>query len=260
MYDSYSSVFLFCIVPYILSIINFLTYPSYLDGDHERPAKLSIRGIADTFTAAMRNAFHNRSLRRLLIESMGFEGSYRACKDYLQPLLQSAALTLPFFVSLASTHRVAGLIGVVVLTQRLLDSLASRHTHALVDHIGSESHAARSLWVLNTATYAVLIAGVALGHYALAVIAFVTLSVLQNLWRPILISRVASLVDAAHTATVLSAESQAKTLFAALVAPCLGIAVDALSSSSGLNYLLPVGIVGLVVGVLILATSRRRPA
>ncbi|MBW1678399.1 MAG: hypothetical protein JRJ79_17855, partial [Deltaproteobacteria bacterium] len=44
-----------------------------------------------------------RSLRRLIFESMGFEGFFKASKDYLQPILKAAALPVTA-VLFASMH------------------------------------------------------------------------------------------------------------------------------------------------------------
>merc|ERR1739848_7622 len=55
---------------------------------------------------------------------------------------------------------------------------------------------------------------------------FFGLYFLQNTWRPILISRLASAVDPKVAATIFSAESQAGVLFAAAYAPMLGFLVQ----------------------------------
>ena len=255
----YSWLFLICIVPYLANIVNFMTYPSYLDGRHEGPAnEKSLGEIVRTLLAAVRRCVRPGPLRGLLAESMAYEGVYKVAKDYLQPLLQMAAVG-----ALASAawlgdqaQRTALLVGAVYFVLYLLGALASRRSHALVARAGSDRRASLWLWALTAAAYAAVAVGVVLGFSPIAIAAFVALAVLQNLWRPILITRFTAHAEPAQTATVLSIESQAKSLAAAVGAPLLGLAVDAMT---GPLSLLPVGLAGAAAAGLILATLARRP-
>ncbi len=250
----YSNVFLFCVVPYALNIINFLTYPGYLDGPREQTA--DVKGVVRTLYEAFRNSLRNRPLRRLFTESMCFEGTLKACKDYAQPLVKSYALALPVFLGLLDYQRTAVLIAGVYFVLYLLSSYASRHAHTLVRRCGSERAAAHRIWTMDLMIFALMTAAIALGYPQLAIVAFIALSVIQNFWRPILISRVAAHADSAQTATVLSIESQARSLFTAIVAPLLGLTVDLMSEP---YRFLPVGILGLFIALVMGAAARRKP-
>lgn len=248
---NYSAIFLFSIVPYVVGIVNFMSYPSYLDGEKHESAHMS--AIAVTFLHSLRDSFKNRQLRRLLAESMGFEGCYKVCKDYLQPLVKAFALSLPLFMALADHQRTAIVVGIVYCALNLMASHASRHSDSLARAAGSEQRGARWLWIMDVVAFAALTGGVIVGFPVVAVVSFLALGIIQNLWRPILISRIASHANKKRMATVLSMESQAKTLFAAIVAPILGFAVDMMPSS--LSFL-PVGLIGMAVAMIMLATSR----
>lgn len=86
---------------------------------------------------------------------------------------------------------------------------------------------------------------------------FVAISVIQNFWRPILISRFAAHANSGEMATVLSIESQGKSLFAAGIAPVLGLAVDLMGKQTETAKFIPVAVVGLIVTAVMLVTSRR---
>jgi len=247
---SYSWLFLICIVPYVGNIVNFLTYPAYLDGRHE--GHKSVAQVARTLLDALKRCIRSGPLRGLIAESMAYEGTYKVAKDYLQPLLQAAAVaTLASAAWLGDPdQRTAILIGGVYFVLYILGSIASRRSHVLADRAGSEDRAALWLWVATGAAYAAIAGGVALGWAPLAIVAFIALAVLQNFWRPILITRFTAHADPAQTATVLSVENQAKSLAAAVLAPLLGLAVDAMTGSL---QLLPVGLVGVAAAGLILA-------
>ena len=162
---------------------------------------------------------------------------------------------LAIMLALADYHRVAIGIGAVYFVLHLLSSFASRGAGGFAKTFGGEDRAARLLWLINLAVFVQMAAGIVAGLLPLVIAAFVLLAVLQNFWRPILIGRVASHADSTQTATVLSIESQAKSLFIAVVAPLLGWSVDLISlDDQGLRFL-PVAALGVGVSALMLLTG-----
>jgi MFS family permease len=77
-------VFFFSIIPYILNIINFLGYPEEVDGKIGEKTSIGdmLKHLKETLGVSVKQA----SLRRIVLESMGFEGFFKASKDYLQPI------------------------------------------------------------------------------------------------------------------------------------------------------------------------------
>lgn len=256
---NYTSVFFFSIVPYTLGFINVMGYPKALEG---RPAgEVSLRRVVGLLRVNLRTSVRKRSLRRLMLESMGYEGLFAAAKDYLQPILQATALALPLFVGFADRQRSAVLVGAVYLVLYSGSAFASRHAHRLVVRTDSERSSARALWRINLLLYLALIPLLYFERNAIVIILFVALFMLQNLWRPILISRFDAFATEAQGATVLSIESQAKSLATMLFAPALGYAVDHLmiareagTYSHGVFW--PVAAVGVVVASVALLTRR----
>jgi len=257
----YSSIFLFCIIPYLLNIVNFLGYPSYLDGPRQSDKESD--SVLRTLFSAVSQSFRQRPLRRLLVESMGYEGLFHSSKDYIQPVIQAACLSLPLMLalgerlSLADGQRVAIGVGAVYFTLHLLSSFASRGAGSFANTFGGEDRSARLLWVMDLVVFAMLAGGILARFTPLTITAFILLAVFQNFWRPILVSRVASHADSAQTATVLSIESQAKSLFIAIIAPLLGWSVDLVAQHDQDLRFLPIAALGLFVSALILLTGRR---
>ena len=235
---SYSQVFLLTVAPYVMGIVNFLGYPAFLDGP--RRERLAFRPVVAHLQEALRQAAFHPPLRRLMAESMGFEGMYKAGKDYLQPVLKQAALGLAIGAGLEGNQRVALLTGGVYFLLHLLSSAASRGAHRLSGAAGSEEAAARILWNANALLYALLGACLWLGWQGAVIACFVALAAAQNLWRPVLISRFDAHSSPEAGATVLSIESQAQTISTMILAPALGFAVDRLG-------LWPVGAAGLLL-------------
>lgn len=80
----YTYAFLVTIIPYIINIGNFYTYPNYLDGPKRKADdKSSVKEIFHTLWASFKHAVFDKKMRRLLLESMNYEGLYRTTKDYL---------------------------------------------------------------------------------------------------------------------------------------------------------------------------------
>lgn len=262
--DGYRSVFLFAIIPYALNIANFLSYPSFLDG--EIAGRASLRGISAHLRDAVVQSVRKADLRRLMLESMGFEGVFKALKDYLQPALKAVAVgalaasgvsVLP--ASLSDTQRGAVLVGAVYFVLYLLSAVASRHAHRLPQALGSEERAARALWGTVTILYLGVLAGGWLDWAALLIPAFVLLHVAQALWRPVIISRFDASAHEQQGATILSIESQAQGLATLVLAPLLGLAIDAVTTHGVGGPFWPAGAAGLLAALLFALQPARRP-
>ena len=221
----YSDIFLLAIIPYAMNIVNFMGYPRDLDGVRAPDAR--IPGIWGHLKTSMRQAFTDKTLRGILIESMGYEGTYKVAKDYIQPVIQQTALGLALLATWGQQQRVALLVGAIYFVLHLLSSFASRGGHRLVHSTGSEEAASKSLWGVTSLIYAALAWGLWMGLESIVIIGFVALAVLQNVWRPVLMSRIDAHSTPEAGATTLSVETQCKSLAAMGLAPFIGFCVDA---------------------------------
>ena len=221
----YSDIFLLAVIPYAMNIVNFMGYPAALDGARAKDAK--IPNVWEHLKSSMRMTFAGGPLRGILAESMGYEGTYKAAKDYIQPVIQQAALGLALLAAWEQQQRVAVLVGAVYFVLHLLSSFASRGGHRLVSAAGSEEAAAKSLWGATSLIYALLAWGLWTGWNSIVIAGFVALAVLQNFWRPVLMSRIDAHGAPEAGATILSVETQCKSLAAMVLAPLIGLCVDA---------------------------------
>ncbi|MEM7356736.1 MAG: MFS transporter, partial [Acidobacteriota bacterium] len=152
---SYTQVFWYSMLPYGLGLINFFGYPPTLDG--ERRTDVSLREIGRHLVAAVKQCLQRPPLRRLLIESTLTKGTYKTVKDYLQPVLQQAALLLPFLVAMEEKGRAALLVGAVYFGLYLLSALASRQAYRVRDLAGGAGAAALAISALMVMAYLGLI-------------------------------------------------------------------------------------------------------
>ena len=260
--DSYTLVFFLAAVPYIGNIINFLGYPAELEGEPELRA--GPRQVLVHMRGSLRAAFGAGGLRRLVLESMGFEGVFHAVKDYLQPILVAASVGAASGIALSDdlseVQQSALLIGPVYFVLHMLSSAASRNAHRVAAAAGSEDGAARWMWGTAAVLFAVILAAGLVDVPAVLILAFIGLSALQDLWRPVLIARFDEHSNEAQGATVLSIESQARRFATMILAPLMGLAVDAAQSGGSVGPYWPLGAVGLVAAILFLLTAARRPS
>ncbi|NOY91432.1 MAG: MFS transporter [Deltaproteobacteria bacterium] len=240
-------VFFFAIAPYLLNMLNLATYPAEVD--EIRAEKETLGSLSRALWQSLKCAVKRRPLRRLVIEAMGFDGFFKASKDYLQPVLFAAALPLSArlfaHAGLNEAQRSVVLLGPVYVTLFLLSALASRHAHRVVRALGgSYERASRELWAALAIVFGVLLWALRVELASVAIAGFIALYVVQNLWRPVLLSRLDRVSDGAEGATILSIESQARSLFTLALAPLLGALVDHVRASGDAGPFWPVPAIG----------------
>lgn len=244
----YSAIFWFSIIPYLLGIINLTGYPKELN--LEMKDSVSITESMRQMFRVIIKSLKIPKLRGLFIESMGFQGYFKAFKDYVQPMLMALALTLPFFNQLPNAKRTALLIAFVYFVLFILSGFASRSAHVITDKKGGEEQASAFIWKITITIFLVMTAVLFFKWYAIAALLFVLLFLLQNIWYPLLITRIDHASESSMGATVLSIEQQAKSSFTMIIAPILGFCVD----HAGLW---PVGAIGLVISTCFWLFSRK---
>lgn len=262
MRESYTEIFFFSIIPYVFGVANLLSYPSELDGDPAR-APASLAGIARHLRDSLVTSLRRPALRGLILESMGFEGFFKAAKDFLQPILKSAA-TLWLAGGVAHTlspeREAALLIGPVYVLLFIFAAAASRNAHRIATHAQSLDRAAARLWRGALIVFLILLPGMIFDWHIVMIAGFVALHVLQNFWRPVLISRFDEHSSEAAGATVLSIESQAKTFATMICAPLLGLAVDLARNGATTGGFWPIGLTGLLITGAFALRAGRIPA
>lgn len=222
--DNYTAIFWLSILPYAINIVNFMGYPRWLDRGVE--TKITLGDLWRRLTTTISDSFKNKKLRGIILESMVYKGNATFTKDYLQPLLNQMAVALPILIAWSYERRSAIIVGSVFFLLHLVSSLASRKSHRIAHRAGGVQNASRMLWAVNICLFS--LSGLALWRsWDLAAAAcFVLVVILQNTWRPILLSRIDEESDADVGATILSIDSQAGSFYVMIFAPLLGLAVD----------------------------------
>ncbi len=224
---AYRTMFLVAIIPYVLDFFNLLTYPPELDGDL---SQLRLDEIGAQVRATLQDfvsLFTDVRAMKAIFNSAGFDALFKASKDYLQPILETFALSLPIFLTLNDMRRSALVIGVVYFIIYLFTSYASRSADGFSRRFTSLGRAINLSFLLGAAL--LVVAGLSTwGEWTLvAIIVFLAFYVLHNLRRPMNVAYISDQIASRVMASGLSVESQVKTLFAAGFAPLLGWMADA---------------------------------
>jgi len=250
---SYAPIFLFTIIPYVLNVFLILSYPKNLDGKRHT----SDRRITEEFVSVMRSliaSMKSLAMVRTISSQALYTGYYKAFKDYLQPLLETLALSLPIFLAWEDQKRTALVIGIVYSILYAATAFASSKSGTFASHFNG----------LATPLNLTLLIGVTLGlvsglllhlsYVVLSVVLYLGIYILENLRKPMGIAYVSERMDQTSLASGLSVESQAESLFAAAIALLLGW----LSNLFGVGLgILSVSLICLLLGLLLRLPQER---
>jgi hypothetical protein len=219
---SYKSVFLFTTIPYTLNLFLILSYPKNLDGPHHADE----RKVPEVFMTVLRSLVSSvkdpRLMKAIANQSL-YSGYYKACKDYLQPILKTLALSLPLLLSFGNEERTALMVGLVYAVLYAATAFVSSRSGVFAKRFGH----------LSAPLNVTMLLGLALGlssglflHLSWAVVAVVLylgIYLLENLRKPMGITYVSERMKQDSLASALSVESQAESLVAAGIALLLGL-------------------------------------
>lgn len=226
---NYSSIFLASIVPYLIDMFLIMSYPKSLD---IKLKSFSKQAMADQFKKVLRAfviSFKSIRFLKVLTSNSIYTGYYKAVKDYIQPLLKSFALAMPFLAYLNDEKKTAVIIGIIYFFIFLLTSRASRISGKLAARFNEMGRP------LNLTILVGFGIGVITGltyfssYFILAILGFILIIIIENLRKPIGFAMVAELSKEKAMATTLSATSQAKSIFAAIISPLIGWIADLFS-------------------------------
>jgi MFS family permease len=225
-------IYLYSAIPYFLDLLLISSYPKVLDGEVAIFDKTRIfanfKKVFNDFLFAIKNW----KVLKALINLSSHTGFYSAMKDYLQPVLQTLALSLPIFLTYQETQRTSIIVGGVYFIVFLLTSFSARHAGRFSSRFSS------LVFPLNVTLIIGLSMGVLSGlsylqnWLILSVVFYVGIYIIENLRKPIGIAYMTENIDHHILATVLSAESQVHALVAAICAPLIGFIAD----KYGLGY------------------------
>ena len=222
----YRIMFLAATIPYSLDLLNMLSYPKALDGDLQEIPLKDIFSQTKKTLHDFGGIFANRLTMRSLLNSALFGALFKSTKDYLQPILESFALSLPILLLVTDVQRGAVIIGVVYFFIYLATSYASRSAAGFSNQFQSLGRAINRSFLLGAGL--LFVAGYATWQNLtiLSIGIFLLFYALRSLRRPLNVAYISDQIESRVMASGLSVEAQLMTLFSAMLAPLLGLLAD----------------------------------
>ena len=170
--------------------------------------------------------FRNLATIKAILNTSIFDAFFKSTKEYLQPILESLALSLPIMLALSGQRRTAIVVGLVYFVIYLLTSYASRNSARFSKRFSDLTVALNVTYLAGALL--IIFAGLSRLYNLeiLSIIFFLSLYILHNLRRPIGVSYVSETISHKTMASGLSVESQLKTLISAGLAPVIGFFAD----------------------------------
>ncbi len=231
---SFRIIFLASAIPYLLDMLLIGSYPKWLDGELKNLDALTIKQKFIQVGKGFVQSFKNPMFLKTLVNISVYTGFYKAVKDYVQPVIKTLALSIPVFAYWNDEKKIAVFIGIFYFVVYLLSAWISRNSGKFKNLF------CNSYKPLNGTLLFGFLAGVLtgliylFGWYSLAVAGFVIVLLTENLRKPIGVSVISDLSHDHAMALVLSVSSQAKSLFAAILAPIIGLVAEHYGPGTGI--------------------------
>lgn len=254
-------MFVISSLPYILNVFNVMSYPVELDGEHvATEASQSFLAQAGGTLRILKREFVRSDVWSMMMESALFSGVFKSGKDFMQVLVQ-LEIAKRMTDAEKQPQLTAVILGIVYWFSFLVAAISAREAHRVVNSFPSEEQAARYVWSLNAAVYAILALALIADLAVLAVICFVALHGMQNVWKPLIVSRISSCTDQTIAATMLSTQAQLASLGKFVSGPLVGYAIDRTmnASVSGTASFLPFPCLGFAATLGICCCYRSKP-
>lgn len=231
---SYASAFLFSIIPAFLDMLLILSYPKSLEGKLKEEYQKNIGAAFKESWVSMLKQIKQISLwYNINIVSM-HTGYLSAIKDYLQPVIASIAIGIAVLSEHSQIQREALLIGIVFSIIYLISAISSRYSNNFVSLIKKPEKAL--LITLIAGLLCGVIGGflISIGLTWWGILALILIFPIENLRKPIGVAKITDESNPKIYAFVLSIESQTGSLYAALLAPLIGVLADKYSPGFGI--------------------------
>ena len=224
-FPAMQTIFLFSIIPYILDFFLILSYPNSLNERVE--TTLSLKNFFVFSVTQLRKIFSNHSLKKVIISSSLFDGIFKILKDYIQPILKNIILISGVYTtsSINADARLKIILGMLYGVIYIFSSVVSRNVYRLNFKMKSSQLMDISFDIFSI-LFLVLFFAVKYESLLLVIPLYFIIYFLKDGRRPLAVDVFGDRMRKTERATVLSVESQARSLFMIVLAPAFGYIAD----------------------------------
>jgi len=239
-------IFMISTIPYLVDFALVSSYPSYLD-EHEGE-KLSLKPFIDTTKRELKHIYTNRQLQRIVVSSSTFNAILKSIKDYIQPLLSSFLITIGTvqLFSMTTDESIKVYLGLIYGVFYIFSSIASKNIYRLVKRVGALPLFNR-MYYLVSVIFFVMAFAIEQKVVLLVVMLYFMVYLLLDSRRPVFVDVCADNMTKKSRVTVLSIESQLRSITVIILAPIFGV----IAESYSISYLFVfIGILSLIISLL----------
>ena len=225
----YTEIFIFTLIPYVIGLALLLSYPRILEGSGIKKPEQSVASVFRKVLNEMYTSFKDLKALKIITNLASFSGYFMAIKDYLQPVIQTFVAAVPVLLFLDQKKKEASIVGIIYFILYFISAAASKYSGRSAEKFSN------LLKPLNIILVCGLITGILAGIFyefniiIVSIILFIAIHIFENLRRPMAVTYVSESFSDKILASVLSVESQAKSVVAALFAVLLGFFADFIS-------------------------------
>ncbi|MCK5768339.1 MAG: MFS transporter [Candidatus Atribacteria bacterium] len=219
------TIFLFSIIPYVLDFLLILSYPNSLNERVE--STLNLKKFFIFSARQVKEIFSNRDLKKVILSSSLFDGIFKILKDYIQPILQDIILISGIYAIAAmdADTRLKIILGIIYGVTYIFSSMVSRNVYRLNLKIKSNRLMDISFDIFSVLFFLLFFA-IRLEMIVLVILLYFVLYLLKDGRRPLVVDVFGDTMRKTERATVLSVESQTRSLFMIILAPVFGYIAD----------------------------------
>lgn len=231
-------IFLVTIIPYLLDFLLIYSYPEYLN--EKKINTFKIIEFMNLTKKYIKSIFSQKFLMKTVLSSSTYDALFRVIKDYIQPILILLLIA-------KSEDTIKIYLGIIYGIFYIFSSFASKNVFRVTNKIPTIKLLNNSYIVQGTGM--VIIALTIYFRWPVASIAtFFILYILKDARRPVFVDLSSDYMNKSERTTVLSIESQIRSIVIIVIAPMFGY----LSDVFGLYIsFLAFGILALFLGALL---------
>ncbi|MBF9014143.1 MULTISPECIES: MFS transporter [unclassified Oceanispirochaeta] len=228
---SYEMIFLYSIIPYVINFLLIMSYPGELDKSTEQSVRKEIFSIKATVKELF-SVIRKPEVFSILNTSATHSAYLKAVKDYIQPVMVNVIILIPLLQDTEIEKKNGLFIGIMYFLIYLITSRASR----MASQIAGNREKSIALTTLLLGFSSGIICGILYGVelWILALIAFMGIYIIENIRKPILTGFISDNTSNEILTSVLSVQSQWKTIITALLSVSFGILSDAFGIGAAL--------------------------
>jgi len=215
------TIFLFSIIPYLLDLLLIISYPSSLNEPIE--TKFSFKKFMIFSIEKFKNMVTNTMLRKIVLSSSIFDAIFKSLKDYIQPILSNLILASGTYIisTMDAEVQLKIALGMIYGVIYIFSAWVSRNIYRLNTKWSSADLMDIS-YVIFGVTFFVLSFTIKKELITIVILLYLLLYLLKDGRRPLVVDVFGNYMKKDERATVMSIESQTRSLLMVILAPLMG--------------------------------------